>query len=70
MERSKFRTEHPQILGSTAQNLVTTATWHGGFVQPCTNIRIFLDLYVQRLKEQLEQLELESVRIRCRIRTV
>jgi hypothetical protein len=35
---SKLHTEDPQILGATAQNVVATATWHPGFVHPCTTL--------------------------------
>jgi hypothetical protein len=31
--RWSFVTVNPQKLGPTAQNLVTTATWHPGFMQ-------------------------------------
>jgi hypothetical protein len=32
--RSTFHSEHPQILGTTVQNLVATVTWRLGFVHP------------------------------------
>lgn len=34
MACSKFHTEDPQILGTTAQNSVAQVTWHAGFVHP------------------------------------
>lgn len=29
---------NPQILGTTAKNLITTTTWHPGFMHACTGV--------------------------------
>jgi hypothetical protein len=36
--RWSFVSVNRQILGATAQNLVTTATWHPGFRQACADV--------------------------------
>ena len=36
--RSEFHTEDSQILGTIIQDLVTSATWHPGFVHPGLNV--------------------------------
>jgi len=33
---NEFQTEDPQILGTTAQNIVALAGWCLGFVHPCS----------------------------------
>ena len=35
---NKFRTDEPQILGATVQNLVAQAKWRPGFVHPCPKV--------------------------------
>ena len=36
----KFRTENPQLLDTTVQNLFATLIWHPGFVHPCITVFI------------------------------
>ena len=36
---SKYHTKDPQVLGSTVQNLVATATWRPGFVHRCSKCK-------------------------------
>lgn len=35
MTQSRYHTEDAKLLGATAQNFVTIATWRMGFVHPC-----------------------------------
>jgi len=38
-----LHTEDPQVLGTTAQNVVTPSTWSPGFVNPYIIIFIFIE---------------------------
>jgi len=35
---NKLHTKNPQMLGATIQNLVAMATWHSGYVHPCSTL--------------------------------